>query len=380
MALYKRGGQWWFKFMYGGRLYQESAGTANEQLAGRIERKRRREVEEAASGLRPTRSVALLFSVAANDWLALKQPAWAEKTHTICSTDVAHLKKHFGRLLLSDITDRDISEYQTLRKDQKAAPKTINNEVGTLRAILRRHRLWAQIQPDVRPLTVTTDVGIALGVEQEEQLVAACAANRSRSLIVAVTLILQTGLRDEEVRFLTWRQIDLLNKAVRVGKSKTSHGSKRVVPLNETAAKVLTGWAAQFPKRKPEHFVFPSERVGFSGDAEIPQVFATDPTKAMTSWKTAWSSAKAAADVECRLHDLRHTWVTRLLEKGVALPVVATLAGWSPATMARMQKRYSHFGNSAQRQAVALLDPQKPPTPATAPELARIAAAPATIQ
>jgi integrase len=85
-------------------------------------------------------------------------------------------------------------------------------------------------------------------------------------------------------------------------------------------------------------------------------VFATDPTKAITSWKTAWTTAKTNAGIECRFHDLRHTWVTRLLEKGAALPVVASLAGWSPATMARMQKRYAHFGNSVQRQAVALLD------------------------
>ena len=47
-----------------------------------------------------------------------------------------------------------------------------------------------------------------------------------------------------------------------------------------------------------------SERVGFSGNDEILQVFDTDPTTPISSWKTAWVSAKKAAGTECRFHDL----------------------------------------------------------------------------
>ena len=77
----------------------------------------------------------------------------------------------------------------------------------------------------------------------------------------AVTLGIQTGLRNGELRFLRWRQVDLLTRAIKVGKSKTPSGEDRIVPLNKTAAKVLTTWAQQFPGRTPEHYVFPSERV-----------------------------------------------------------------------------------------------------------------------
>src|SRR5262245_48116983 len=117
-------------------------------------------------------------------------------------------------------------------------------------------------------------------------------------------------------------------------------------------------WAQQFPKRIREHFVFPSERVGFSGNDEIPQVFDTDPSKSITSWKTAWDSARTAAGVACRFHDLRHTTVTRLLERRVPFATVATIMGWSAGTSMRMAKRYSHIGQSAQREALALLDPK----------------------
>jgi hypothetical protein len=103
----------------------------------------------------------------------------------------------------------------------------------------------------------------------------------------------------------------------------------------------LKEWAAQFPDRKATHFVFPAERVGFSGASELAQVFDTNPAKAITSWKTAWISAKARARIECRFHDLRHTAVTRLLEAGQPFAVVADIMGWSAATTVRMAKRYA---------------------------------------
>ena len=365
--LYRRGRVWWFEFTVGGRRYRETTRTKGRTLAATVERKRRREIEENINGVRP-RVLPPLFPDAAEDYLARKKPGWAPKTYIIETTSIEHLKPHLGRLLVTDITDRDISNYQQARQDGGAAPKTINNEVGTLRAILRRHRLWAQLAPDVRMLPVHTDIGVALTPEQEEPLLKACATSRSRSLLPAVTLGIQTGLRNEELRFLRWRQVDLLTKAIRVGKSKTPSGEGRVVPLNKTAAKVLTTWAQQFPGRRPEHYVFPSERVGFSGNREIAQAYGTNPTTPITSWKVAWTSARKVAEVQCRFHDLRHTCITRLLEAGVPLSVVASLMGWSPATTTRMAKRYAHFGDSAQRRAMETLDPPAPPANASSDE------------
>ena len=75
------------------------------------------------------------------------------------------------------------------------------------------------------------------------------------------------------------------------------------------------------------------------------------------SWKTAWKTARKTAKVKCRLHDLRHSAVTRLLEGGVSFPIVASLLGWSPSTTTKMAKRYGHIGSAAHREAVATLDP-----------------------
>jgi integrase len=197
---------------------------------------------------------------------------------------------------------------------------------------------------------------MALSSEQEQKLLVACASSRSRSLLPVVTLGLATGLRHDELRLLRWKQIDFVHEALKVGRSKTEHGAGRAVHLNTRALTAIRDWAGQFPKRKATDYVFPSERVGFSGNDEIPQVFDTDPKKAITSWKVAWGTARTAAGVACRFHDLRHTAVTRLLEAGTPFAVVATIMGWSAATSLRMIKIYAHIGASAQRTAMAALE------------------------
>jgi len=91
-------------------------------------------------------------------------------------------------MLVCDIRAEEIARYQAVRLAEQAAPKTINLEVGTLRAVLRRNRLWFAIQQDVRMLRVTDEVGQAITREQEDRLLATCQSSRSRSLLTAVLL------------------------------------------------------------------------------------------------------------------------------------------------------------------------------------------------
>ena len=353
--LYRRGGKWWFKFRFAGRLFREPAKTATKKLARDAERKRRQQLEEGYHGLKK-RHAPQTFKTASAAWLEMKQPTVASKTHRIDKTNLAHIVPVLGPKFISDIEPDDISRYQQHRLREKAAPKTVNLEVGTIRAILRRHRLWANVQPDVRMLSVREDVGKALTVADQKRLLDGCADSRSRSLLPAVLLALNTGMRYSELRLLRWEQVDFPRRTVRVGKSKTEAGTDRVIPLNNKAAKVLKFWADLFPDRKPAHFTFPSERYGAGGDDFEPTVFDVDPETPIGSWKESWESVKRRTGVVVRFHDLRHTCVTRMLEGGVPLSVVGSILGWSPATTARMAKRYGHIGQVALRQAVGVLE------------------------
>jgi integrase len=258
-------------------------------------------------------------------------------------------------MLLCDIAADDIARYQASRLEQRAAAKTSNLEVGTLRAILRKNRLWAAIQPDVKMLRVREDLGRAISRDEEALLLGACRASRSRSLYPAVLLALNTCMRYSEIRLLRWEQVDLNSCVLTVGTSKTDAGTGRVLPLNDRAVAILRFWASLFPSLEANHFVFPAERYGASGKG-VPVVYDTDPTEPIGRWKEAWESAKIRAGVSCRFHDLRHTGCTRMLEAGVPFSVVATVMGWGASSSVRMARRYGHIGQPAQRQAVNALD------------------------
>jgi len=77
------------------------------------------------------------------------------------------------------------------------------------------------------------------------------------------------------------------------------------------------------------------------------------PDVPLGSWKVAWKNALKIAKVECRWHDLRHTFVFRMVE---SLASDATIMALSGHLSVKMKERYSHVRAEAKRQAIATLD------------------------
>jgi integrase len=357
--LYKRGGTWWFEFQIRGQRVRESSSSKSKTVAREAARRRRQELVDSINGLNK-RPKPMLFSAAAKDYLEIKEKTLRASSYRIERTSVAHLKPMFGSVLISDIDGQSIAAYQRRRSGEGAAPATVNLETGTLRAILKRHRLWAFVQPDVKNLSERNDVGLALSRDDEDKLLAACGQSRSRSLYTAVSLAVNTGLRRAELLNLRWGQVNLDKKTIQVGDSKTDAGAGRIVPLNVRANGAIAFWAESFPDRKPKDAVFPTERVGAAGNDFTPCHTDTKHGTPVHSIKEAWEAAKRRAKVQCRWHDLRHTFCTRLLEQGVSLPQVGRILGWSSSTTVRMAERYGHISGDTLRKAVEMLDPPKP--------------------
>lgn len=355
MTLFKRGQTWWYKIKFRGLVIRESAHTKSRALALKAERGRRNQLDEGASAIKTAKP--MLFGKAAKDWLVLKEVRWTASTRRAEGYNVDHLMPHFGRSLLTDVTADDVTRYQASRKREGASGRTINMEVGTLRAVLRKHRLWAAIQPDVKPLRARSDIGKALSRDEESRLLAAARQSRSRSLHPALVIAIHTGLRSAELRTLQWNRVDLIEGCLIVGKSKTAGGEGRTVPLSATALATLKDWRAQFPEAKPSHYVFPSERAGLDGqsgkEAGRAVAYDIDPTKPIGSWKTAFNSAKKIAGVQCRFHDTRHTFCSRAAEAGAAEQTLTAMAGWMSR---KMLETYSHSHMEAKRRVVACFD------------------------
>jgi integrase len=352
VSVYKRGDVWWYKFRFALQVIRESSKSESKTVAKDAERARRRNLEESFNRIAKPRT-AQLFSTAAAACVQSKAVRLSPRSVTIERANLKHINPFLGKMLLCDISADDIVRYQGRRLADGAAPKTVNLELGTIRSILRKNRLWAAIQPDVHMLRVREDIGRAISRPEEASLLEACRSSRSRSLYPAVMLALNTCMRYSEIRLLRWCQIDFNLCTLTVDLSKTESGAGRILPLNDRALTILNFWAEIFPNREAVHYIFPAERYGAVKGVAV--VYNTDPTKPIGRWKEAWETAKTRAGVRCRFHDLRHTGCTRMLEAGVPLSVVSTIMGWSASTAVRMSRRYGHMGQASQKQAVAAL-------------------------
>lgn len=276
---------------------------------------------------------------------------------------IGKLKKYFGNQLVSDITADDIAALQRRRKAEGLSGRQINCEVATLRAILKRYRLWANVAPEVKMQPERTDTGRALPLDDEIKMLDAIGQSASPALYPFFVLSLDAGLRPAETRALrrrdlnlVWRDGAIAQGEVIVGHSKTKAGSGRVVPLTRRASAALTLWLARFPDAGLDSYLFPFHHVGFAGNGRKPHLWGIDLNRPMGtySYKCAYQTARTKAGLNYRLYDARHTFVTRLAENPkISEETIRQLAGHvSP----RMLARYAHIRAQARRDAIATLE------------------------
>jgi integrase len=119
----------------------------------------------------------------------------------------------------------------------------------------------------------------------------------------------------------------------------------------------LQPWRAGWPDSKPEDFIFPSEKLVFKGRGSAQRGVMTpydvDRSKPVGSWKRAWRTAKKEAKVNCRLHDLRHTLISKLAETQTPDATIQAISGHLSR---KMLEHYSHIRSEAKHRAIALLD------------------------
>jgi integrase len=100
----------------------------------------------------------------------------------------------------------------------------VRDEFQVLRQVLKLHKLWAALQGEVKFEREPASIGKALTPGEETKLLAACESNGL--LHTVVSLALNTALRKNEIRKLRWSQIDLFNRTLTVGRTKTEGGSE----------------------------------------------------------------------------------------------------------------------------------------------------------
>ena len=345
MSLFRRGDVWWYEFWFAGRRIQESSKSISKTVAKAAEQRRRRELAEGYNSFEDVRHERVrTINEIATDFLTsykLRNPQSA----VFATYAVRHLQQLLGDRMMVEVAEQTIRDYQDQRLRENASPKTVNEEVGILLRImddagdLLRIRLKKK---RLLKLKVRKTVGKAYSDQEKVRMLEQARAARSPHIYPALMLALNAGIRDAELKNLTWGQIDLEKNILTVGKSKTDAGEGRTIPLNSDLRESIHQYAVwyreRFAETRTEWYVFP-----FGSPRP------SDPTRPVTTLKTSWANVRRNAGVVGRWHDNRHTLITELAESGAGDQTIMDIAGH---VSKQMLSHYSHIRTEAKRDAL----------------------------
>lgn len=260
--------------------------------------------------------------------IAARYLAWARENRprsvTFRETAMHRLVAAFGDKPMATIVRADVEAYQARRRDEGAAPATVNRERSVLSHLFTKAQAWGLAtanpvmgadrlrEPDGKPRPLTPD--------EEARLFMVLPAHYRP----VVTLALHTGLRLGELRYQAWRDVDLPGATLTVTRPKS--GKVETIPLNATARAVLASLERTGP------LVFPALPVKLSS------LFARYVRKAGLKGVT--------------FHCLRDTYISRLAPH-VSTPTLMALARNRDYATTR---RYVQVDGTHLHQAVGHLD------------------------
>lgn len=245
-----------------------------------------------------------------------------------------HLLPRFGKLHLDQLDQTEVMEWLASKVAEGYAQATVNRWQVILSHMMRMAKKWGLPGSDRNPLE---------GVKQREcnnakerflspaetkRLQAAVEESANTQLKYVVALLLLTGCRKRELLDAKWDQIDIRRKVWRIPTSK--NGRARHVSLSDDALAVL----AELRRFKDCPWVLPNPAT----------------REPYTSVFNAWDTARRAAHLpDVRMHDLRHSAASNLVNSGQSLYVVGKILGHSQT---KTTERYAHLSNDTLLNAV----------------------------
>jgi integrase len=350
MALFRRNRTWWTDFSVNGQRFRQSLDTTDWREAQAEEKRRITLAETGKLTMTSQQRARVAFSIAAERYMAEGKTRWAARTIQTERERSRPLIAYFGAIELRKLTAESVRAYMTQRKAAGISNRTINRERDFLRGVLKQAKRWHLISDDVRPLPSHQSIGKALQPDEKLRLLKVAAMKPEWQVArLAMTLTFNTTMRGCELRGMQWRDVDLMDRALTVRRSKTSAG-ERVIPLNEDAWRAIQELRDRSKQLfgttlSPEWYVFPRAH----------GLHRPDPTQPMGrgGWRTAWRTlAKLAGLKGLRFHDLRHHAITELAESQTSDQTIRSIAGH---VSEKMLEHYSHIRLDAKRSALNAL-------------------------
>ena len=240
-----------------------------------------------------------------------------------------HLLPAFEALRLNRVTRADVLAFHQAAHTKGYAPGTCNRMLVLLKFMYNCAIRW-----EILPATGNPCVGVDplddngareryLSAPEVQRLFEELDSNRNVQVAQVVRLLLYTGARKREVLDARWEHVDFDRRLLTVPLSKS--GKPRHIPLSDAAIELLQGLT----------------RID-----DIPWVFFNPKTrKPPVSIFYAWDSIRAKVGLkDVRLHDLRHSFASFLVNSGRSLYEVQRLLGHHDP---KVTMRYAHLSPGA---------------------------------
>jgi len=244
-----------------------------------------------------------------------------------------YLVPAFGKLPIDQVTPQAIEKLLADLRT-RLAPATVDK----VRVILNRSYVlaakWGLAGSDRNPVAAVARPRYEnrreryLTAAEADKLLAACATSQNAMLRPIVQLLMLTGARKRELLDARWEHVDVERRAWLIPDSKT--GKARYVPLSKSALSVIEA----LPRYEKCPWLVPN-----------PETF-----KPFDTIKRAWDTARRKAKMpDLRIHDLRHSAASFMVNSGVDLYAVGRILGHADhqSTM-----RYAHLANDTLLAAV----------------------------
>ena len=331
MGVFLKKNKWFIDYKFEGRRIRESIGPS-KTVAELVLKKRKIEIAEGRY-LNKKKEEREKF----DDFARTFHELHSKVNHrpSVIRRNVVSLKNlstMFSGKYLSEITPQLIERYKLTRITQ-VKPATVNRELTCLKCMFNKAISWnkASDNPVRKVKMLKEDNKRIRYLEKEEipKLIDNCAPHIKPIVIVAIN----TGMRKSEIFGLKWQNISIEHGVIYL--LDTKNGERREVMMNETVKKTLIA----VPK-----------------NPESSYVFCHPNGKPYTDVKNSFHTAlRKCGIINFKFHDLRHTFASQLVMRGVDLKTVQELLGHKSI---EMTMRYSHLSPSHKKRAVNLLDRQ----------------------
>jgi integrase len=244
-----------------------------------------------------------------------------QKNKFVTSVFKNHILSHLANTPMKDLKKNQVMHYHSsMVKDKGLAPATANKFLVFLSNAYHLSHQFELLPSDINPckgvkeFELNNQRQIFLTNTQAKRLLKYVQLSPNKHLEFIIPMLLLSGARKREVLDAQWSDFDMLNKLWTI--PITKNGKKRILPITPPLQELLES----IPKQSKYLFASPKTK------------------KPYVSIFVSWNTARIKAGLpEIRIHDLRHTYASALVNAKCSLYEVQMLLGHSTA---KMTQRY----------------------------------------